>query len=360
MSKVRFMGKVEFFHALREKVDSYFVENNIKKTGDYRLYLKTIILFSTLISLYTILVFFTPAQVWVSLLLCGIMGVNFAAIGFNVMHDGAHGSYSDNTRLNDLMGFALNIMGGNMYIWKLKHNVNHHTYTNIEGFDDDIDIRPFIRVNTNQKKYFFHKFQHIYSMLLYGLTYLAWIFLNDFQKYFGSRVADNTPLKTMTTKDHLTFWFSKVFYVSVFIVIPGLVVGWPEMIIGFLTMGFVTGVLIAVVFQLAHVVEDVTFIPSPESEKSDADVATEWAVHQINTTVNFATKSKSLNWLLGGLNFQVEHHLFPRISHVHYPQLNKIVKEVCAEFGVNYREFPTMVRAVRSHLEHLKLVGKAA
>lgn len=356
MTKIRFASNPDFFHELRKRIDGYFKENNIAKTGDIRLYVKTIILLSTLVALYVWLVFYTPSSVWLSVLLCALMGVNMAAIGFNVMHDGAHGSYSSNSKINGLMGFALNVMGGNVYIWKLKHNVNHHTYTNIEGHDDDIDIKPFIRIHKDQEKKSFHKFQHYYGFFLYGLTYIMWVYYNDFDKYFRRKVSALTPMKKMSMAEQIKFWASKLVYTFMFIVLPTILIGWPA-IVGFLIMCAVTGIFIAIVFQLAHVVEETEFVaPTNEIETLE----NEWAVHQLHTTVNFSTKSKFLNWLLGGLNFQVEHHLFPSISHVHYPSLNKIVKETCAEFNVKYKEYPTFFQAVRSHFAHLKQVGRAA
>jgi linoleoyl-CoA desaturase len=358
MAQIRFQNpKDSFYNALRLKVDNYFKQNNIKHTGDFRLYLKTGILFTALASFYTYLVFFTPENVWISLGICSLMGVNLAAIGFNVMHDGAHGSYSGKKWINDAMGFSLNFLGGNVDIWKQKHNNNHHTYTNIDGMDDDIDLKPMMRVTLSQKKHYLHRFQHIYGLFLYCLTYLSWIYLNDFQKYFSGKIADFTKIKTMSLKDHLSIWGSKLVYVAVFLVLPIIMIGFLNTVVGYLVMTAVTGLMIAIVFQLAHVVSDAEFvaIDTPKME-----METEWAVHQINTTSNFATKSKSLNWLLGGLNFQVEHHLFPRISHVHYPQINKLVKETCDEFKIAYREYPTMLSALRSHLVHLKNLGAAA
>jgi linoleoyl-CoA desaturase len=345
-----------FFQRLREVTEAYFKENNLPKTGDIRLYAKTVILAVALVALYVVLVFFTPASVWLSLALCALLGVVVASIGFNVMHDGAHGSYSRKQWVNEIMGHSLNVLGGNVYLWKLKHNVNHHTFTNVEGMDDDIDIKPFIRVHTGQKKYWFHRFQHVYGLLLYGSTYLFWIFFNDLKKYFTGKIADNTPMKPMSTKEHIIFWASKVFYIAVFLGLPMYFAGVVPTLVGYSVMVFVTGLVIAVVFQLAHVVEDTDF-HHPETDGQV--IENEWAVHQVATTVNFATKNPVWNWLFGGLNFQVEHHLFPRISHVHYPELNKRLKQVCAEFNIQYREFPTLRSALWSHLMHLRQVGMA-
>ncbi|KAB2912729.1 MAG: acyl-CoA desaturase [Bacteroidetes bacterium] len=358
MAKVHFSNKnPEFFSTLRKRVDSYFKQTQLKTTGNFKLYSKTIILFAVLIAAYTVVTFFTPSSVWINVLLCVLLGGTFAAIGFNVMHDGSHGSYSTNPTLNKFMAFALNLLGGNAYIWNLKHNVNHHSFTNIEGMDDDIDIRPFIRVHADQPKYWFHRFQHVYFMALYGLTYLFWVFWQDFKKYFLSRVSEHTPMRKMTLGQHFSFWISKVLHIIIFVIIPGFTVGFTSAIVGYLILAFTAGIIVAVVFQLAHVVEDAHFLSTDEN--AGVNVETEWAIHQINTTVNFATRSKVLSWLLGGLNFQVEHHLFPKISHIHYPNINKIVRETCKEFNVSYKEFPTMFSAFISHAKHMKAAGVA-
>ncbi len=354
MQKVSFNNKNSvFFNVLKEKVDAYFKSNNIPQTGNYKLYFKTAFLISSAVALYTTLVFFTPTA-WVSIILACLMGVNLAAIGFNVMHDGAHGSFSQKSWVNDLMGYSLNAMGGSVYLWKYKHNVNHHSFTNIEGMDDDIDIKPWIRVHEDQKKYWYHRFQHIYWVGLYGVTYLLWIFVQDFTKYFSGKIGE-TPFRKMDVKEHFIFWISKLLYIGAFIVVPIFSVGLIETVIGYLVISFVCGFIIAVVFQLAHIVEDAQFsTPDQESYK----IEEEWAVHQIKTTANFATKSRIVSWFTGGLNFQVEHHLFPRISHIHYPKISQFVRETCEQFNIAYLEFPTVLSAVRSHVVHLKQVGR--
>lgn len=354
MQKVSFNNKNSvFFNALKEKVDAYFKSNNIKQTGNYKLYIKTVLLTLSAISFYTILVFFTPG-ILLSLFLCALLGLNLAAIGFNVMHDGAHGSFSTKSWVNELMGYSLNAMGGSVYLWKYKHNVNHHSFTNIEGMDEDIDIKPWIRVHEDQEKWWFHRFQHIYWAALYSLTYLLWIFFQDFKKYFTGKVG-TTPFRKMDVKEHIIFWVSKLLYIGAFIVLPIFTVGFLQTIIGYLVISSITGFVIAIVFQLAHIVEDADFeTPTSANHK----VETEWAVHQVQTTANFATKSKVVSWLTGGLNFQVEHHLFPRISHIHYPNISKLVRETCEQFNIQYLEFPTVLSAVRSHVVHLKHVGR--
>lgn len=359
MSTVKFKSsKTTFFKTLRARTDAYFKDNNIAPTGNAELYSKTIILFCIFLFSYVTLVFFTPDVTIISTGLCVLLGFCLAAMGFNIMHDGAHGSYSRSKTVNELMALTLNFMGGNAYLWKQKHNVNHHTYTNVEGMDDDIDVKPFMRLHTDQKRLWIHRFQHYYSLLLYGLTYLSWIFIVDFQKYFTGKASETTKLPKMALADHFNFWLSKLIHYTVFLLIPIFQVGLMNTIIGYLIMTVVIGLTIAITFQLAHVVEETHFV-APVGDET-LQLETEWAIHQINTTANFGTNSRALNWMLGGLNFQVEHHLFPRISHVHYPKISKIVRETCREYGVKYHEYPSMFSAFCSHLKHLKKVGAAA
>jgi len=354
MAKVTFNNKVSpFTETLKARINSYFENNKIQLTGNRQLYIKTGILVSTLIAIYVTLVFFTP-PVWLSVLLCGLLGVNFAAIGFNVMHDGAHGTSRPSTFVNEIMAYSLNLMGGSSYIWKIKHNLIHHSFTNVEGLDDDIDVRPFLRVSEEQPRYWFHRFQHIYFILFYSLAYFMWVYWMDFEKYFTRKIGDST-LRKMSTKDHFIFWISKLVYISVFVVIPIFKVGLVDTLIGYGIAVIVCGILISVVFQLAHVIQETQF-PTPDEKTFKID--TEWTVHQLETTANFSTKNKVVSWLVGGLNFQVEHHLFPRISHVHYPAISKLVRDTCREYNVAYLEHPTVLSAISSHIKHLKVMGR--
>ncbi len=357
MLKVKFENNKALFYAeLKSRIDRYFEQNKIQKTGNFQLYLKTIVLSTVFILNYVILVFFTPATL-PALLLCALMGMTFSAIGFNMMHDGAHGTYSKNKTVNVIMAHTLNLLGGNAYLWNQKHNINHHTFTNVEGLDDDIDLKPFIRVHDDQKKLKMHRYQHIYVPFLYGLTLLFWVFYRDFKKYFSGTIAENTSMKKMKLNDHVIFWAFKIIHIGLFLVIPMVLIGFWQTILGYITMSVTAGFVLAVVFQLAHIVEDTGF----EAPKDNlVHIQSEWAVHQVRTTANFATGNKVLSWLLGGLNYQVEHHLFPNISHIHYPQINRFVKEVCEDFNVQYIEYPTMWLAFRSHLAHIKRIGSAS
>jgi linoleoyl-CoA desaturase len=337
---------------LNKEITGYFSKTGYKMTGNSWLYLKTAILLTTFIAIY-ILLLTVSMPAWLSILLCMLLGITTACIGFNIMHDAGHGSFSHKGWINEMMSYTLNLVGGNIFIWKEKHNINHHSYTNIEGLDDDIDIQPFIRTNKGQPWRWYHRYQHIYAPVMYSVGYLFWIFSQDFQKYFTGKVAGR-KMRRMDRKEHLIFWFSKLAYVVSFIVIPVAVLGWKA-IIGYLVFAITCGFFISIVFQLAHLVEDTDF-PDIVS-KEEHSIENHWAIHQVVTTANFCTQSKFLTMLLGGLNFQVEHHLFPRISHVHYPELSKRIKGVCGQFNVPYNEYPGIIHAIRSHFSYLKRVG---
>lgn len=290
----------------------------------------------------------------IALVLCALLGLTLSSIGFNVMHDACHGSYSSKKWLNNILGLSLNAIGGNAFFWKQKHNVLHHTYTNITGADDDIAQSKLLRQSPAQEWKPFHRYQHIYVTVAYALTLFMWVGVRDFEKYFTRKI-HNTPLQPMSVNEHITFWVSKALYLVFYVLIPILCVGPLAWLIGYLTMGIVTGVVISYVFQLAHAVE------GPEFDSVGIDdklIETEWAVHQIKTTANFAPQNKFISWAVGGLNYQIEHHLFPRVSHIHYPALSKIVKDHCQQFQLPYHSFPTVSHAIGSHLRTMKHLGQ--
>ncbi|MFZ9240001.1 MAG: fatty acid desaturase family protein, partial [Chitinophagaceae bacterium] len=351
--KVTFNNKQkEFFNSLKQEVDAYFEKNGLKKTGNWKLYTKTAILIPAAIGIYFTLMF--VSMHWaLSSLLWIVFGLNMAAIGFNVMHDACHGSFSTKTWVNELFGLTNNFLGGNAFLWKLKHNIIHHTYTNIDGVDDDINNMPFMRQCSSQPWKPMHKFQSVYMFFLYGFTSLFMFFM-DYIKYFSKKI-HTTPLKKMDVKEHIIFWGGKLFFILFYIVLPIVFIGWNAWLVGFLISQFTLGLTLAIVFQLAHVVEHAEF------EAAGVDpvkIENEWAIHQIKTTANFAFSNKLITWFVGGLNYQIEHHLFPRISHIHYPAISNIVRETCERFDLNYIYFPSTRAAVASHVRFMNQMGQ--
>lgn len=348
-------GQQVFFKALKGKVDDYFRSNRLSTSGGRALYVKSSIQIASTVVLYAALVVWQPAP-WLAVPLAVLLGIHLAMLGFNIMHEGGHQCFSRHRWLNQAAGFSLNVLGGNISFWKIKHNVNHHTFTNIQGFDSDISVEPFMRLHPGQPWFKGHRFQHLYWVLLYGISYGVWVFYEDFVKYFSQRVASHMEKQALPLREHVVFWFTKILYVVTFIAVPVYFTGWAYGLLGFAIVSFSCGLFISIVFQLAHVVEAAHF---PELADTTS-LEVEWAVHQVQTTSNFATRSKLLFWMLGGLNFQVEHHLFPRVSHIHYPAISRFVRETCAEFNIQYKEYNSMWAAFLSHLAFLRKAGNPA
>lgn len=342
------------YNELRKRVQEYFDKEGKSSTGNFNLYSKAIIFVTVLAAAYIHVVFFTPPW-YFALLECLIMGMAAAGIGFNVMHDGSHGSFSKSEILNKTAAFSLNILGGSAFMWGIKHNQIHHSFTNVDGVDDDIEAGILLRLAPNQKRLGIHRIQHWYFWALYCLLYVFWIFFADYKKYFTSKIGQ-VPIGEMKWNNHLVFWSGKLLHFVVFVIAPIYVVGFLPWLIGFVVMTFSTGLVISIVFQLAHTVESTEF---PLADEDTNKLPDEFAIHQLKTTANFATQSKIVSWLVGGLNFQIEHHLFPKISHVHYPAISKIVKSVCKDFGVEYNEYKTMSQAIVAHVKFLREMGKA-
>ncbi len=353
MPKYTFNNKEnEFFKDLKLEVDKHFAKK--KKTGNWKLYSKSLILIPLAIFLYVMIVSGSMSN-WGIASLSILFGLTLASIGFNVMHDACHGSYSENKKLNYAMGMSLNFLGSSSFMWKQKHNIIHHTYTNVDGIDDDIAKSPVLRHCYTQKWVPAHRYQHLYLLPIYCLTSIAWVFGMDFKKYFSGHI-HNTEISGMDRKEHIIFWLTKAFYVGVYIVLPLFLLPLSQFLLFYLTFNVALGVILSVTFQLAHVVE------GPEFEHVNIDEAikseSSWAEHQVRTTANFATTNKIVNWYVGGLNFQIEHHLFPRISHVHYPEISPIVQQICEKHNIPYHNFPKMTDAIKSHWKVMKDFGQ--
>ena len=343
---------ITFHQDLKQRVGEYFKSQNMARSGNIALFTKAGIMVVSFLLLYVHVVFFTPHWV-LALIECLILGALTAFIGFNVMHDGAHGSFSDKPWVNSLAGMSINFLGANVFMWKTKHNVVHHSYTNVDGVDDDLNARPFLRLSPSQKKFKIHRFQHYYFIFTYSLLYLYWVFFTDYKKYVTRKVGV-VPIQKMKLSDHISFWGFKALHLVLFIAIPVYMMGWVPWLIGFLVYSLFAGLLLTLVFQLAHSLEETAFpVPEPVSNCLED----EWMIHQIRTTANFATGYKLLTWFLGGLNYQIEHHLFPKVSHIHYPALSKIIKETCKDYNIQYLEHQKLRWAFRSHFRHLKILG---
>lgn len=344
-----------FFKTLNKRVNAYFKENELKRTGNWKLYTKAIVMFGVfLIPLIVILVVSMPQ--WALLLLTVVIGIGMAGVGMNVMHDSNHESFSSKKWVNKVMGSSMYILAGNVYNWKVQHNVLHHSFTNIQGHDEDIDAGRIIRFTKHAKWLKIHQFQKYYSIFLYGLLTINWAITTDFRqmhKYLKRKLSYGKFPNPAT--EWTTLIVTKLVYYFMWIVLPLLVldIAWWKVLIGFFVMHYTAGMILSVVFQLAHVVPK-TDMPLPDK---DGNLEHTWAVHQLHTTSNFAPTNKFISWYTGGLNHQVEHHIFPHISHIHYGKIAKIVKETALEFNLPYHEYKTFTKAIAEHFNQLKTLG---
>lgn len=345
---------LKFFRTLNSRVNNYFKENNIQKTGNWKLHLKAVILFAVFLTPY-FLILTLNMPFWAQLLLNILMGIGMAGIGMNVMHDGNHGSYSSKSWINKIMGGSIYVLAGNVHNWQVQHNVLHHTYTNIHGHDEDLDAGRIIRFTQSAEWRRFHKFQHYYSFFLYGLLTFNWALTTDFKQmknYIKRKLSYGAPQSP--TKLWTVLVITKIIYIMIWIALPMILgVIWWKVVIGFFVMHYTAGLILSIVFQLAHVVEE-TSNPVPNEE---GEMENTWAIHQLYTTANFAPKNKIINWFTGGLNHQIEHHIFPNISHIHYGKIAEIVKQTAIECNLPYHEFRTMRSAVLAHYKHLRDLG---
>ena len=342
----------EFVIKLQKNVNDYFKTQNISTKGNAVMVIKTIVMVCLYI-LPFVIILTVPMAALPALFLCIIMGVGIAGVGMSVMHDACHGAYSKRQWVNSVLGGSLYLLGSNVLNWKIQHNVLHHTYTNISGLDEDINAKGPIRLamKTPLKKH--HRFQFLFAFIFYGMMTISKL-INDFPNLFkykqkGLVRAQHGSLKSEFIKMSLR----KLVYVAVIFGLPMWLTDfkWHQLLIGFIVMHWVASMILSFIFQLAHVVEGAEQ-PFEENENYSS-----WHIHQLKTTSDFARHNKLLGWYVGGLNFQIEHHLFPNICHIHYNKIAPIVEKTALEFGIPYNLKPSLFIAFISHIKMLKKLG---
>jgi linoleoyl-CoA desaturase len=355
-AKFRNGADLEFFSIMRGRVDDYFEKNGISKHANSAMIIKTIVLVFFYVAPFVALLLWQPGF-WVSMGLWLLMGLAVSGIGMSVMHDANHGAYSSSEKVNRWVGYSLNFLGGSVANWKMQHNILHHTFTNVTGLDEDIDTKLILRFSPHAEHRKVYRFQWLYAFVFYSILTLYWGVAKDLVQYFGYKKKGLN--KNNQTKN---IWFLvrisavKIVYFFTFLVLPVLVTSIPfyQILIGFIFMHVLAGLILSVIFQMAHTLEETEF-PMPDETGT---MENSWAIHQLKTTADFSQDNKLLSWYIGGLNFQVEHHLFPRICHVHYPAIAPIIEETAREFGVPYLVNRTFASAFKSHLSMLQKLGR--
>ena len=345
----------EFFKELRVRVNKYFKDNNISKKANFNMKFKTVFMLCLYIVPFALMLTGVVSALWPVILMWALMGFGMSGIGLSIMHDANHGSYSDNKNINNALGYLINLIGGYHKNWKIQHNVLHHSFTNIEGYDDDIE-NPVMRFSPNQERKKVHRFQIFYAPFFYGIMSIYWFIAKDFlqlKKYNKKNLLIGQGLTLKKAVWQVTF--NKLWYSALTIALPIIVMDlpWWQIMLGFLLMHFICSLVLALIFQPAHVIVETDFYLPDKNGK----IENNWAIHQMRTTANFAHRSVFFSWFIGGLNYQIEHHLFPNICHVHYKKISSIVKNTAKEFNVSYNQHKTFFGALKSHFSLLNQLG---
>lgn len=353
--RVTFAEGNEFQAALRKRVDSYFRQTGRRRRDSPQMYIKAVTIIGVFIASYLLLVFVADAW-WEAVPLAVLLGLATAGFGFNLMHDGGHEAFSRFRFLNRLMARSLDVVGGSSYLWHWKHGIVHHTYPNLTGLDTDIELGGLARMTPHQPRQAHHRWQHWYLWVLYGATAIKWHFYDDFRDLLIGRIG---PYHVPWPKrmELVILIAGKVVFFTLAFGLPLFFHPLWVVALYYVLVTLVMGVVLSIVFQLAHCVEEAAF-PMPAGDPPRLEVP--WAVHQVQTTVNFCRDNVVWTWLLGGLNYQIEHHLFPRICHTNYPEISRLVKDTCREFGIGYHEHPSFRAGMGSHYRWLRKMGAPA
>lgn len=350
---IGFTGGGSFYVELKALVKEHLSDPRRERSARLQLYIKTGVILAWAAISWTLLVFFASTW-WQAGIFALSLGLAVAGIGFNVTHDANHGSYSNVRWLNRWMRWSLDLIGASSYVWRIKHNVVHHTFTNIAGADSDIEQLPFLRLAPDQKRRWFHRYQHFYAWPLYGFFAIKWQIIGDAMQLKIGHI-EETPLPWPRGKELVGFWVGKAVFLGWTLAIPLYFHPVWQVVLAFFVASFVLAFTIALTFQLAHCVEEAEFSSIAEMTAAGR---VEWARHQVETTVDFAPRNRLLAWYMGGLNFQIEHHLFSKVCHTHYPKLAPIVQEACERHGVRYQVHRTLAGALNSHVRWLRRMGR--
>ncbi len=345
----------EFAKVLNQRVTSYFKDKKMTRNANVPMVLRTIMVISFQLGLYLYMAL-GDYSIITSYIIWGLLGFGMVWTAVNVGHDAIHGAYSSNKFINKLLGHTFTLNGASVYMWDKMHNTAHHTYTNVKGLDEDVESLPILRLSPQTPFLKIHKHQYKFALFFYGLGTISWVFIKDYIKFFKNKVGNYNGRKH-SIMAIIKLFFYKLIYYALFVVAPYYLadhIPWQHILGGFLLMHFIGGMYLALVFMLAHIVEKAHHpVPSEINELENS-----WLVHQLYTTANFGEESLFLSFMTGGLNTQVEHHLYPNMCTVHYRHISKIVKQTASEFNLPYYTYSGFWSALRSHVKFLKILGE--
>lgn len=358
MNEIRYSkDSTGFAVELREKVKDYFRNRNLPQFGSSQIIIKTLVMATVYLTPFILML--SGVLTSLSGILTGffIMGLGLAGMGMGTMHDANHGSFSGSRSMNSIFGMSLYLLGGFPANWKIQHNIHHHGFTNIDGHDEDIAPMGLLRFSPHQPRKRVHRYQHLYAWAFYCLMTVSWVMLKDFKRLTeyqrtGALSSAGKSYRSLLTK----LVISKLLYYILFMGVPMwlLPVAWYWVLAGFMLMHLTAGLILSVIFQTAHVVPTSIYPLPAEGDR----ISTDWSVHQLFTTCDFSPGNRVFSWFIGGLNYQVIHHLFPNISHVHYKRLAPIVQQTARKYNLPYHVSPSFSKAVGNHYLMLKKLGR--
>jgi linoleoyl-CoA desaturase len=352
-AKVAFDNGGAFIRETRREVEAYLSRGHTRLTGAIRLYAKAPVALGLMAASWGALIILRPGVVGGLVALVGLLAGTML-VAFCVQHDANHGAYFSSRRWNHLVGWSADaLLGFSSYAWRVKHNVAHHTYTNVDGFDADATQVPLARFAPSQSPRPWYRYQHLYIWPLYLLMGLRWQTVGDVAAFARGRVGESA-LRFPRGWNLAGVVGGKAIFVCWALAIPMLFYPWWVVLAAYAGFAMVTSLIMATTFQLAHCVEEASFASADELRAEKRL----WAVHEVETTVDFCPRNPALTWVLGGLNYQIEHHLFPRLPHTHYPKIARIVRRNCELHGVRYTAQPSLRAALRSHVAHLRTMGR--
>jgi linoleoyl-CoA desaturase len=339
-----------FPKVLRLRLDRFFADQKISPKADTVMWGKIAIGLAVLTGCWIALYLFRPGPLtFVALYLLGGLAQTFLLL--NIAHDSNHNAISFRPFVNKTLNYVFDLCGVNSYMWRILHHRGHHSCINLHGEDDALSGRGIFRFTPYESRTPWHRFQHIYALFVYALFSIDYVFFRDFQCFFFP-THEYLKRTRHSPREYAILFLGKGFYLTYMLVLPVLILG-PSLLLvagAFLLVHLIVGLSVTLVFQTTHTI-DSTYFPADRREFDNG------VYHIFATTADYATENPVVGCLAGGLNHHIVHHLCPYVCHTHYAPLTRIVRETAAEFGVTYRQHPTMARAIRHHLILLKQLG---
>jgi linoleoyl-CoA desaturase len=343
-------GVSSFPKVLRRRLDKFFADGNISPKADRTMWVKIATGLAVLAGSWIALYAFKPdSWKFVALYLLGGLAQTFLLL--NIAHDSNHNAISSVPSVNKTLNYVFDVCGINSYMWRILHHRGHHSCVNVQGEDDALTGRGILRFTPHEPRKPLQRFQHVYALFLYAMFSLDYVFVRDFECFFFPS-HDYLKRTRHPLREYAILFAGKAFYITYMLVLPVVVLGKSPLLVAgaFVLVHWIIGLSVALVFQTTHTV-DSTYFPTDRGEFENG------VYHIFATTADYATNNPLVGWLTGGLNHHIAHHLCPFVCHTHYAPLTRIVKETAEEFGVPYRQHPTMTRAIWHHLILLKQLG---